>query len=72
MSLDLSNSDIWNSSDDDDLEMGRPRSPFLSKSIDNAESDWSTSDEETLDMSKPLKNCKILKLLYMHTEYLSL
>ena len=72
MSLDLSNSDIWNSSDDDDLEMGRPRSSFLSKSIDNAESDWSTSDEETLDMSRPLKNSKILKLLYMHTEYLSL
>jgi hypothetical protein len=53
VSLDLSNSDIWNSSDDDDLEMGRPLSSFLSKSIDNTESDWGTSDEETLDMSRP-------------------
>jgi hypothetical protein len=58
VSLDLSNSDNWNSSDDDDLEMGRPLSSFLSKSIENTESDWSTSDEETLDMSRPLKKAK--------------
>ena len=55
VSLDLSNSDNWKSSDDDDLEMGRTLSSFLSKSIDNAESDWCTSDEKTLDVSKPLK-----------------
>ena len=55
VSLDLSNSDNWNSSDDDDLEMGRTLSSFLSKSIDNAESDWCTSDEKTLDVSIPLK-----------------
>jgi hypothetical protein len=30
VSLDLSNSNNWNSSDDDDLEMGRPLSSFLS------------------------------------------
>jgi hypothetical protein len=58
VSLDLSNSDNWNSSDDDDLEMGRPLSSFLSNSIENTESDWSTSDEETLDMSRPLKKAK--------------
>ena len=67
MSLDLSNSDNWNSSDDDDLEMGRTLSSFLSKSIDNAESDWCTSDEKTLDVSIPLKkpHFKIIVHVYL-------
>jgi hypothetical protein len=72
VSLDLSNSDNWKSSDDDDLEMGRTLSSFLSKSIDNAESDWCTSDEKTLDVSKPLKKATFIYRLknYHHCKSL--